>query len=190
MNDFLNVLEQEAKAILQAKDHIDLSEVDKIVDVLLHLKGKFIIVGLGKGGHVGKKMAASFSSMGIPSFFIHATELFHGDFGMVQNNDVILLISHSGTTKEVVEAAKTFKKRGNITIALSSSNTTVLSLTCDYKLNYGISIEADHLNMAPTNSSTVMLAVGDALMVTVSKKKGYSKDDFKTNHPGGALGTK
>lgn len=190
MDEFLKVLDSEAAAILKAKNNLDLKEVDKIINKLLSLRGKFIIVGLGKGGHIGKKIAASFASMGIPSFFIHATELFHGDFGMVQDNDIIMLISHSGTTVEVVNAAKTFKARGNITIALSKNKNTPLSLVCDYKLNYEIENEADHLNMAPSNSSTVMLAIGDALMIATSQKMGYTKTDFKKNHPGGALGEK
>jgi arabinose-5-phosphate isomerase len=190
MIDFKTVLENEANAILEAKDNLDNNKVNEIVELLANIKGKLIIVGLGKPGHIGKKLAASFASMGTPSFFVHATELFHGDFGMVQNQDIILLLSHSGTTLEVLEAAKTFKSRGNKLIAITNSDSSPLAMVCDYLLNYGVTQETDHLNMAPSNSSTVMLAIGDALMITVSERRGYRKEDFKMNHPGGALGEK
>ena len=190
MKDFLKVLDSEANAILKAKENIDRLEVEKIIGELLNMKGKLIVKGLGKGGHIGKKLAASFSSMGTTSFFVHAAELFHGDFGMIEKDDVVLLISHRGSTKEVVYAAEKLRLDGNKLIALTASKESKLSLICDYKLNYGWFVEADHLNMAPSNTSTIMLAVGDALMISVSIKKGYTKSDFKTNHPGGSLGAK
>ena len=126
--------------------------------------------------------------MGTSSFFVHATELFHGDFGMITEQDMAVLISHSGETEEVIKAATTLKDRGIKTTALTKSQSSSLSKLCTYQLNYDIHEEADHLNLAPTNSSTVMLAIGDALMSTVSEAKGYTKEDFKKNHPGGSLG--
>lgn len=190
MNEFLRVLDSEANAILKAKENIDQLEVEKTIEALINIKGKLIVIGLGKGGHIGKKIAASFSSMGTASFFVHAAELYHGDFGMIEKNDLVLLISHSGTTKEVVEAAKKLKQNGNKLIALTAFKDSKLSQISDYKLNYGLIDEADHLNMAPSNSSTIMLVIGDALMISVSIKKGYTKAEFKSNHPGGALGEK
>ena len=187
---FNEVLEKEAQAILTAQSSISPSEVLEAAFLISNLKGKLLIVAIGKGGYVGQKMSASFASMGIPSFYIHATELFHGDFGRIETDDVIILLSHSGETEEVVKAAQVLKERGNKLIAITKSNKTSLAKLVDVSLLYGEFIEADHLNMAPTSSSTVMLAVGDALMVLVSKMISYSAKDFKKNHPGGSLGKK
>lgn len=185
---FNKVMQKESDAILKAIEAIKQDQLELIVDSLIKLEGKLIVIGLGKAGHIGKKLAASFSSMGTSSFFVHATELFHGDFGMITDQDMAILISHSGETEEVVKAAATLKDRGIKTIALTKSQTSSLSKLTNYQLNYNIQEEADHLNLAPTNSSTVMLAIGDALMSTVSEAKGYTKEDFKKNHPGGSLG--
>ncbi|MCU0104109.1 SIS domain-containing protein [Acholeplasma vituli] len=185
---FNTVMQKESNAILKAIEAIKQDQLEFIVDSLIRLEGKLIVIGLGKAGHIGKKLAASFSSMGTSSFFVHATELFHGDFGMITNQDMAILISHSGETEEVIKAAATLKDRGIKTIALTRSQTSSLSKLTSYQLNYDIQEEADHLNLAPTNSSTVMLAIGDALMSTVSEAKGYTKEDFKKNHPGGSLG--
>lgn len=185
---FNTVMQKESDAILKAINAINHAQLEMVVESLLNLKGKLVVIGLGKAGHIGKKIAASFSSMGTSSFFVHATELFHGDFGMITEQDMAVLISHSGETEEVLKAATTLKDRGIITTALTKSNLSSLSKLCTYQLNYDIHEEADHLNLAPTNSSTVMLAIGDALMSTVSEAKGYTKEDFKKNHPGGSLG--
>lgn len=187
---FNEVLEKEAQAILTAQSSISPSEVLEAAFLISDLKGKLLMVAIGKGGYVGQKMSASFASMGIPSFYIHATELFHGDFGRIETDDVIILLSHSGETEEVVKAAEVLKERGNKLIAITKSDKTSLAKLADVSLLYGEFIEADHLNMAPTSSSTVMLAVGDALMVLVSKMISYSAKDFKKNHPGGSLGKK
>lgn len=187
---FNEVLEKEAQAILTAQSSISPSEVLEAAFLISNLKGKLLIVAIGKGGYVGQKMSASFASMGIPSFYIHATELFHGDFGRIEADDIIILLSHSGETEEVVKAAQVLKERGNKLIAITKSNKTSLAKLVDVSLLYGQFPEADHINMAPTSSSTVMLAVGDALMVLVSKLIGYSAVNFKKNHPGGSLGKK
>lgn len=185
---FNKVMQKESDAILKAIEAIKQDQLELIVDSLIKLEGKLIVIGLGKAGHIGKKLAASFSSMGTSSFFVHATELFHGDFGMITDQDMAILILYSGEIEEVVKAAATLKDRGIKTIALTKSQTSSLSKLTNYQLNYNIQEEADHLNLAPTNSSTVMLAIGDALMSTVSEAKGYTKEDFKKNHPGGSLG--
>ncbi len=187
---FNEVLEKEAQAILTAQSSISPSEVLEAAFLISNFKGKLLIVAIGKGGYVGQKMSASFASMGIPSFYIHATELFHGDFGRIEEDDIIILLSHSGETEEVVKAAQVLKERGNKLIAITKSDKTSLAKLVDVSLLYGQFPEADHINMAPTSSSTVMLAVGDALMVLVSKLIGYSAVNFKKNHPGGSLGKK
>lgn len=189
-NTFLDVLEKEKEALNCASKNIDLEEIDKIAKLLMNRNGKLLFVSLGKGGYIADKLAASYSSMGIASFYIHATELFHGDFGRVEDDDIIILLTHSGNTLEVVEAAKELKKRGNKTIAITKSKQSKISKIVDYKICYEIENEADHLNAAPTSSSTVMLAIGDALMVAISKASGYKKEDFHKNHPGGSLGKK
>lgn len=187
---FNQVLQKEADAILLASKNLDNNDIVKASNLIIELKGKLLVIALGKSGYIGQKLSASFSSMGTPSFFIHATELFHGDFGRIEKDDLTLMLSHSGETKEVVEAAKVLKNRGNKIISITKSKTSTLSKLSDVSLNYEIEDEADHINMAPTNSSTVSLAIGDALMVLVSKLKNYSASDFQTNHPGGSLGKK
>lgn len=188
INRFNETLTREANQILAAMANISASDVIEASNHILNTKGKLIIVGLGKSGYIGTKLAASFSSMGTPSYFLHATELFHGDFGSIEDPDMIMLLSHSGETKEVIEAGNVIKKRGNIILSITKSKTSSLALLSTTTLAYGEFKEADHLNMAPTASSTVMLAVGDALMVLVSELKHYGKKDFLKNHPGGSLG--
>lgn len=185
---FKDVLNKERNAIDLAIENLSDEEIIGAAKLILHTKGKLVVISLGKGGYVGEKISASFSSMGVPSFFTHATELFHGDFGRIDQNDTVLLITHSGETKEVVEAAKELKARDIRMVGITKSKHSTLSKLVDFKLNYGIFSEADHLNLAPTASSTVTLAIGDALMVLVSQLKDYKASDFGTNHPGGSLG--
>lgn len=185
---FNEVLKKESEAINLAIKNIKEEDVLKASEIIFNCQGKVLVIALGKSGYIGEKISASFSSMGIPSFFIHATELFHGDFGRIENNDVCLLFSHSGETNEVVEAAKLLKKRGNELISITKTSQSSLAKLSDVSINYLIEEESDHINMAPTSSSTVTLAIGDALMVLVSKMKKYTKEDFVKNHPGGSLG--
>lgn len=185
---FNDTLMKESNAILAAKANIDSFDVVKAAKLLKQMKGKLIVVGLGKSGYIGQKLAASFSSMGSAAYFLHATELFHGDFGSIEKEDVLLLLSHSGETNEVVMAGKVIKDRGNPIISITNSKTSSLAKLSSVSITYGAFDEADHLNLAPTASSTVMLAIGDALMVLVSELKNYTKPDFLKNHPGGSLG--
>lgn len=185
---FHDTLTKEANSILAAQANIDSFDVLEAANHIVNSKGKLIIVGLGKSGYIGTKLAASFSSMGMPSYFLHATELFHGDFGSIQDADILMLLSHSGETMEVIQAGEVIKSRGNIILSITKSKHSSLAQLSTISLTYGTFVEADHLNMAPTASSTVMLAVGDALMVLVSSLKQYQKEDFLKNHPGGSLG--
>lgn len=185
---FNQVLTKEALAIELAINNLSSDEVIGAANLIVNTKGKVIFISLGKGSYISDKLAASYASMGIPSFFVHASELFHGDFGRIEEDDTIILITHSGETKEVVAAAQELKKRNNKLIAITKTSESSLSKLAHYKLNYGIFEEADHLNLAPTSSTTVALAMGDALMVLVSKLKNYRRENFAKNHPGGSLG--
>lgn len=163
-------------------------QYDEIVSLLATCKGKVVFMGIGKSGHIGKKLAATFSSTGTPSFFVHSSEACHGDFGMIEERDVAILISNSGSTKEVTQDIPFLKNIGCKTVAFTSNPDSELATGCDYQLIFPQLAEADHLNLAPTVSSTLTLVLGDALACTLSALKGFKRDDFYKFHPGGALG--
>ncbi len=151
-------------------------------------KGKIVFLGVGKSGHVGKKIAATFSSTGTPAFFVHATESVHGDMGMIEPRDVVVLISNSGATKEVLQNLPGLKSIGCKTVAFTADADSELSRSCDAAVIYPKPLEADHLNLAPTSSSTVTLVLGDALACALSGHRNFSRADFYKYHPAGALG--
>jgi KpsF/GutQ family protein len=153
-------------------------------------RGKVIVTGLGKSGHIGKKIAATLASLGTPSFFMHSTEALHGDSGMMDSHDVLIAISYSGGTPEVCAVAGIAKERGLKVISMSKSCGTPLGKLADICLEINVPKEADPLGLAPTASSTLTLALGDALAVAVSRSKGFKKADFALRHPQGALGKK
>ncbi|MDD5503465.1 MAG: SIS domain-containing protein [Candidatus Thermoplasmatota archaeon] len=162
----------------------------KAAETIKCCKGKLVIIGMGKAGHVGEKLAASFSSLGSPSFFMHPAEAVHGDLGMVAKSDVILAISNSGGTKEVLNLIPTIKKIGAPIISIVGNTNSVLAKESDIVLDASVEREADPLNLAPTASSTAELALGDALAVAVSQAKCFTAKDFACLHPGGKLGEK
>jgi len=166
------------------------NDYEKLCEALLDCQGKIIFIGVGKSGHIGKKLAATFSSTGSASFFIHATEAVHGDLGMIHKNDIVILISNSGSTQEVLSTLPTLKNIGCLIVALTSGADSDLARACDYKLIYPKTNEADHLNLAPTASSTMALVLGDAIACALSKAKAFEKEDFHLYHPAGALGKK
>ena len=151
-------------------------------------KGKVVFFGIGKSGHIGEKLAATFASTGTPSFFVHAAEARHGDFGMIESNDVVILLSHSGSTKETAAAIANLKIIGCKTVAFCHKKDSPLAKECDYAVNYPFDKEADRLGLAPTSSTTVQLVLGDAIALTLSSLKGFKREDFYKFHPGGALG--
>jgi len=154
------------------------------------LQGRLIITGIGKSGHIGKKMAATFASIGIPSFFVHSTEAFHGDLGMIKTEDIVIAISNSGETQEVVNLLPIFKKRGIKVIAMTGKDNSTLGKNSNIVLNLCCDKEACPFNLAPTSSSTATLVLGDALALAASRIKGFTKEDYALNHPGGSLGKK
>lgn len=181
----LNAIKLVNKCIDQDKD-----SYEKVVNLLHTVKGRVIFCGVGKTGHIGRKLAATFASTGTPSFFLHATEAMHGDLGMVTADDTVILISNSGETKESLAPVKNIKRIGATTIAITGNKKSSLAKACDYDLLVKVDHEADALNLAPTNSSTAALVIGDALACTLSEMKHFTELDFAGFHPGGALGRK
>ena len=186
---FKKCLKDEAEAILDTIDNFG-EEVIKAIEIIQEVKekGHLIITGVGKSGHIGKKIAASMSSTGTPSFFVHSTEGVHGDLGMITKNDCVLMISNSGETKEVLNLLPTLNKIGVKKISLTRNHSSTLAKACDVSLAYKYQREADDLGLAPTVSALLTLSVGDALAVTLSKLMGFKPEDFHLYHPGGSLG--
>ena len=182
-----SVIEREIEALKQLLNN-DNSEYEIICKELMDCRGKVVFIGVGKSGHIGKKLAATFSSTGTPSFFIHATEAAHGDSGMIEREDIVILLSNSGNTGEVTNVIPILKEIGCKTIGFTSNEDSILAEECDYKLIYPKSEEADHLGLAPTSSSTLMLVLGDAIACTLSESKEFTRQDFYKYHPGGSLG--
>ncbi len=185
--NLIQVMDTEMKAIASMIQGTN-EQYNAVVRVLSQCRGKIVFMGIGKSGHIGEKLAATFSSTGTPSFFVHAAEAVHGDLGMIEKHDVVILISNSGNTMEVTRDIPFLKKIGCTTIAMTSNPDSQLAGACDYLLLYPDLPEADHLDLAPTVSSTLTLVLGDALACTLSKMRGFTRNDFYRYHPGGALG--
>ena len=166
------------------------NDFSELVKLILSLNGRVIVSGVGKSGHIGNKIAATLASTGTPAFFIHATEASHGDLGMITENDLCLLISNSGETSEIFDIL-THARRFNIPVATISSNSeSTLVKAADFKLCLPVVDEACPIGMAPTTSTTMMLALGDALAVALMEAKKFNTENFKVFHPGGKLGAK
>lgn len=162
--------------------------LEELINILFNCKGHVIFIGIGKSGHIGKKLAATFASTGTPSFFIHGTEAMHGDFGMIKTEDICILISNSGNTQEITQDIEHIKKIGAKTVAFTSNRESILALNCDYQIVYPKVEEADPLKLAPTSSSTLTLVLGDAIASAIMYKRNFTKQDFYQYHPGGSLG--
>ncbi|MGE0791125.1 MAG: SIS domain-containing protein [Sandaracinaceae bacterium] len=181
------VLLEQARSIAQLSMRLDASFTSAI-RLLFGIEGHVVIAGLGKSGHVGKKIAATLASTGTPSFFLHATEALHGDLGMVTERDAVVLISYSGETREVVELVPHLKARGVPTLALVGKMTSTLAREVDIALDVSVDREVCPNNLAPTSSTLVTLAMGDVLAVSLMKLRGFQQDDFARLHPGGSVG--
>lgn len=165
-------------------------QYDETVDFLEKTNGRIVFMGVGKSAHIGEKLASTFASLGLPSFFVHSTEAMHGDLGMLTPNDVAILISNSGSTKEVVQNILPLRRNGVKTVAFTSRGDSILARECDYRIIYPALKEADELNLAPTVSSTLTLVLGDAIACELSARKNFTKENFFAYHPNGALGDK
>lgn len=163
-------------------------DYDNILSVLENCSGKLVFMGVGKSAHIGKKLAATFASLGIPSFFVHSTEAMHGDLGMIESKDIAILISNSGNTSEVVQNIVPLKNNGVTTIAFTSGKESKLAKLCDHLILFPKLKEADELNLAPTSSTTMTLVLGDAIGCELSRRKGFTRENFYKYHPNGALG--
>ena len=164
------------------------SDFERAVDLILRSKGRCTVIGMGKSGHIGRKIAATLASTGTPSFFVHPGEAFHGDLGMIQPQDVLVLISNSGETDELVRLLPYLRQQGNPLIAMTGRRASTLGRSAHAVLDIGVDVEACSNNLAPTSSTTATLVMGDALAVTLSVVKGFRPEDFARFHPGGSLG--
>lgn len=164
------------------------AEHEAVAQAILNCKGRLVFLGVGKSGHIGAKLAATFASTGTVSTFVHGTEACHGDLGMITKDDLVVLISNSGNTVEVTQNIAPLRNIGATLIALTAGRESVLAKGCDMLLPIPKIPEADDLNLAPTNSSTMTLVLGDALAIAVSSARKFTRDDFYRYHPNGALG--
>jgi arabinose-5-phosphate isomerase len=181
------VLQIEAEAILSLVDRLD-SSFEKVVESLLACRGRVIVTGMGKSGIVCKKIAATLASTGTPSLFLHPAEAIHGDLGMIVPGDVVLAVSNSGETEELLRLLETLKRLGIVLISLVGNPNSTLARHSDQVIDISIRQEACPLGLAPTASTTATLAIGDALAMVLSEKRGFKKEDFANLHPGGKLG--
>ncbi|MFQ3197771.1 MAG: arabinose-5-phosphate isomerase [Paraglaciecola sp.] len=185
----LRVLAIEQQAIEQLAQYIDHNFV-AACELLMSCKGKVVVCGMGKSGHIGHKISATFASTGTPAFFMHPAEANHGDLGMLTEQDVLLAISNSGETAELLALLPVVKRRGVPIIAMSNNSQSSLARYADVNLCIRVEQEACSLGLAPTASTTATLVMGDALAIALLDARGFTPDDFALSHPGGALGRK
>ena len=181
------VLQTEAAAILALVDRLD-ERFERAVRLLLECRGRVIVTGMGKSGIICRKIAATLSSTGTPAFFLHPAEAIHGDLGVLQSEDVIVALSHSGETDELLRLLETIKRLGARMIVITGEPHSTLGKAADVTLDCHVSKEACPLNLVPTASTTAALALGDALAMTLLVNKGFRQEDFANLHPGGKLG--
>ncbi|WP_122317080.1 KpsF/GutQ family sugar-phosphate isomerase [Pseudomonas cichorii] len=177
----------EMEAIQGLLGHLDADFV-RACEMILASKGRVVVVGMGKSGHIGRKIAATLASTGTTSYFVHPAEASHGDMGMITRDDIILALSNSGTTNEIVTLLPLIKRLGIRMISLTGNPASVLARAADVNLNVQVEHEACPLNLAPTSSTTAALVMGDALAVALLEARGFTAEDFAFSHPGGALG--
>ena len=181
------VLDIEADALRALSSRID-ENFSQAVNLMLACKGRVVVTGMGKSGHVGGKIASTLASTGTPAFFVHPGEASHGDLGMIAHDDVVLALSNSGESSEIVSIVQLIKRRGAKLIAMTGNPNSTLAREADAHLDASVDKEACPLNLAPTASTTAALALGDALAVALLDLRGFSADDFARTHPGGSLG--
>ncbi|MEZ0344735.1 MAG: KpsF/GutQ family sugar-phosphate isomerase [Caldimicrobium sp.] len=183
----IEILQTEKEGLEEVIKNLDSSFVSA-VNLILNSSGRVVVTGVGKSGLIGKKISATLSSTGTPSFFLHPVEALHGDLGMVTSGDILLALSYSGNTLEVCEVVKILKNRNIPVIAMTGNAESVLAGLSDVVINTAIPREACPFNLAPTTSTTAMLALGDALAIVLFELRGLQAEDFRKNHPGGTLG--
>jgi arabinose-5-phosphate isomerase len=182
-------INNQGQSILQLTNFIN-EDFKNTVEFIHSIKGRVIVSGIGKSAIIGMKIVATLNSTGTPSIFMHAAEAVHGDLGIIQDNDVVVLISKSGNTSEIKDLLPFLKNTGIKLVAISSEKNSFLVNNCDFFLNSFIKKEACPNNLAPTTSTTAQLVIGDALAICLSEMKGFKENDFAKFHPGGSLGKK
>jgi len=181
------VLKIEADAITALIGRLD-GNFTGAVEAILACKGRVVVTGMGKSGHVGNKIAATLASTGTPALFLHPAEGIHGDLGMVTKGDVVIAISNSGETEEIVKLLPVFKRLGVKVIAMTGGKGSTLAKAADVTIDVGVEEEACPMGLVPTASTTATLAMGDALAITLLDRRGFKEEDFACFHPGGSLG--
>ena len=185
----IRTIDSEIKAIEELKHSLDSSSLTQALDFMQNSKGRIIITGMGKSGHIGKKIAASLASTGTPSFFVHPAEASHGDLGMITEDDVVIAISNSGESRELIDILNYCKRFGIKLVAITKNAESSLGKAGDVILLLPNNGEACPLGLAPTSSTTATLVLGDILTIGMIERKGFSKEDFNDRHPGGKLGS-
>ena len=188
LHEVQELLQIESNAIAQTATRLDAAEVERVVDLIAGCKGKVVILGVGKSGIIGQKIAATMTSTGTAAFYLHPSDALHGGLGIVQSDDVVIVLSNSGETDEIVGMLPHLKSRHVAIVAIVGNLNSTLARGADAVLDASVDQEACPLNLAPTTSTTVALAIGDALAMTVMKVKGLTSDEFAVNHPAGRLG--
>ena len=183
------VFDKEIEALTRTRDALG-EDFSNMVDLVLNCRGKVVLTGMGKPGHIGTKIAATLASLGTPAFFMHPAEAMHGDLGMVEEKDVVILMSYSGESEEVTRLMPTLHEIGCKTVAITGKPKSTLAKECQYHFIFPEFEEACYMHLAPTSSTTALLVLGDALALVVSRAKNYTREDFGLYHPAGALGRK
>jgi len=181
------VVQTEADSIIMLKDRID-QTFDDACQLMLSCQGKVILVGMGKSGHIAKKIAATLASTGTPSFYVHPGEAGHGDLGMVNDKDVVIIISYSGESDEIITLLPSIKRLNITVISMTGNSSSTIAKESDVHLDVSVDQEACPHNLAPTSSTTVALVMGDAIAITLLNARGFTPEDFAKSHPSGALG--
>lgn len=189
INSAKRTIEIETAAVKALSERIT-EDFTKACESILTCKGRVVVTGMGKSGHIGNKIAATLASTGTPAFFVHPGEASHGDMGMITKDDVVIAISNSGNTSEILTLLPLIKRMGTFLISMTGDAKSVLSQSGDANLDISVDKEACPLGLAPTSSTTATLVMGDALAVALLEAKGFTADDFAFSHPGGALGRK
>lgn len=189
-NEGLKLIDAQLSALNLLKPIISSDVFKKLIGKILDSKGRVVFTGVGKSGHIGRKLASTMSSTGTPSFFVHASEASHGDLGMITSDDLVIALSYGGKGEEIENLIRYVKRRGIALAAITRSQESLLGSSADFYLEIPVDREACPLGLAPTTSSTATLVLGDALCVSLLKAKGFSDSDFAEFHPGGSLGRK
>lgn len=181
------ILIKESLAVKDLTDQLD-NDFNETIKIILNSSSRVVICGMGKSGIIGKKISATFSSTGTPSFFMHPAEAYHGDLGMVDSEDIFLALSNSGETDELLKLIPFLKSNGNILISLTGNKNSTLALASDHHISVKVKDEACPLQLAPTSSTTALLAMGDAIAISLMNARNFKPENFAKFHPGGSLG--